>query len=369
MSDPIKMINKIKKVFIPGPVDPLDEVKKASSTSVFSHRSEEFSLLYNNIEKLMKPIVGASEKCKVILMPGSSTLGIESVFINILTPKDRVLVIKHGFFGTWMEEIVKRYTSNVDSIEAPLGSVSDPDIVVDKIKEGGYDVVGVVHYETSAGTAVRYLDKIGKAAAETGSIVIVDGVSSVGAEEIKMDEWGLGAIVTGPQKCLGAYPGLSIIALDKKMVDLIYEKKDKVKTPFYMDLCKYIEYKDKYGWTVTTPPINNVVSLYVSLKKIHDYGVKNYFELHKERAKEVYSYAEEKGLKPLVKDESIRAYSVAVIEVNGAKNVVKKLKEKYGFVIATGLGEYADKLVRIGMMGFALVEDLKKVIDYIKDLA
>lgn len=362
------MINKIKRTFIPGPVDPVEEVKKASSINVFSHRSEEFSILYNSIEKLMKPLVGGSKNDKIVLIPGSSTIGIESMFMNIISGKEKVLIIKQGFFGDWMEGIVRRYTSNVDVIASPLGSVADPGVVVDKIKEGGYDIIGLVHYETSAGTAIRYLDKIGKAAGEAGAIVIVDGVSSVGAEEIKMSDWGLGAVITGSQKCLGAYPGLAIIALSRKAIDLIYEKKDIVRKAFYMDLLKYIEYKDKYGWTVSTPPINNVVGLYVSLKKINEFGVKNYFELHRNRAREIYRYAEEKGLKPFVEKEDIRAYSVAVIKVDNSGEVVRKLKEKYGYVITTGLGDYANKLIRIGMMAFTSIEELKKVIDGIKSV-
>jgi len=363
----IEKINRITKVLIPGPINPIDEVRKAASINVFSHRSEEFSLLYAGIEDYIKRIIGGSKDVDIILMPGSSTLGIESIFTNILTPKDRVLVLKQGYFGEWMENIVKRYSDNVEILEAKYGETVDPGIVVDRVKEGGYDVVGVVHYETSTGTAVRYLDLLGKASSETGSILVVDGVSSVGAEKIEMSKWGINAIATGSQKCLGAYPGLSIIALDKKIIDEIYNKSrnNMIKPPFYMDLKKYIEFKEKYGWTVTTPPINNVVGLYVSLKKIIEYGIDNYFDLHKKRCIEIYDYAEQKGLEPFVKNQSIRAYSVAVFKVNNAESIVSALKNTYGFLVATGLGKYRDVLIRIGIMGFTPTNVVKEAINYI----
>ncbi|RLG84355.1 MAG: hypothetical protein DRO40_01575 [Thermoprotei archaeon] len=361
--DILDKIKNVKRILIPGPIEPHDDVKKSLQLPMISHRSEEFSELYYGIEKMVKTILYASKRDHVVMIPGSSILGLETVFINTIDTKTRVLLLKYGFFGEWMKDIVGRYTNNVDVIESPAGTVPDKSLVIDKIKSGGYDIIGLVHCETSTGVTLRYLRDIGKAARESGALLIIDGVSSVGAEEIRFDEWCIDAIVTGPQKAFGSPPGVSIVTLNERVLDRVNEISSRVRIPFYMELSRYVEYKVKYGWTVTTPPVNNVIALYTSLKKITNYGVDNYLEMHKNRALEVYRYAEEKGLKLFVKSPENRSYSVSVIEVNNAVDIVKKIKKEHGIIVASGLGELRDVVVRIGMMGFTPTEYIKEAID------
>ncbi len=366
--DVFRRLSRVKEVLTPGPTSIPEDVRRAASIPPFPHNTEIFSEIYMNIEKLLRPLIGASRDEVILLMSGSSTLGLESVILNSICPKDKVLVIKHGFFSNLLEDIVKRYSANVDVIESRWGSIPQEDKVLGLIENGDYDFICLVHCDTSTGTTIRYLDRLCRVAKKYSSYVILDAVSTVGSEFIEVSNWGIDALVTGPQKCLGSYPGVAIVSLSRELVEIIERKDSLLKKPFYMDLMVHIKYKEECSYTPTTPPVNNVYALLVGLLKIHRFGIDNYIKLHEDRAKEVYEYVEDLGLSILAKDRSIRSYSVAVLEIENAVEKVRKLEGIYGYLVSTGLGQYRNSLVRIGMMGFINTELIKEVISKLRSI-
>jgi len=364
------IVSRIDLNLTPGPIEPPVDVKRALLLKTISHRSPEFTELYHNIDKLYNKIVGLEHDGETIIMPGSGTLGIDSVFANIVSKDTKALVIDTGFFGQRLADLLSRYTRNIDVAKYPLGTVPDKNDILARIENGEYDIVALVHNETSTGTTIRYLEEIGRKVRHHGGYLVIDGVSSVGAEEIYFSKWEIDAIVTGSQKALAAPAGLCIVTLSNRIIDAFEEFRSKIdRIPYYMDLLEYIRCKREYGWVPTTPPVNVVYAFYKSLEKINNYGIQEYFELHKKRAEEIYRYAMEKGLEPFVNNSKWRSRSVAVFKVEESTRIVDILRKTYGIQVSAGLGELNNKLIRIGIMGFIETTKVLKTINLIINIA
>ncbi len=369
MGDLLDDIKKIKKILLPGPIDIEDEVLRAAAIKPISHRIPEFSSLYLEITRMYDELVGLRRgDGETILAPGSATLGLDMVYANLLTEKSRVLVVKYGFFAKRLEWMVRRYSRSVDVLETAPGTLPSLDEILGRVENREYSVVTMVHNETSTGVTARYIDELARICRKNNAIFILDAVSSIGAEELKASDWGIDVVVAAPQKAIGAPPGLAIITLNKRAIEAVEAARRHRSVPYYYDIPMYIRYKREHGWIPTTPPTNNMYALYVALKKIHRYGIDKFIEMHKKRSEKIYRYAEKKGLKIFPENNEYRSRSVLVIEKNNAISIVDYVKKKYGILIATGVAEMADKLIRIGMMGFMDEGGIKKAIDIVSAL-
>jgi len=362
-------IMNIKKVLLPGPIHIPSDILQYAALKPISHKGKDFIDLLSNISTYLRIIMGINKKDYLIFIPGSSTIGIEAVFSNIVNKNTNVLVLEYGFFGYRIREIVSRYTNNVKSINYKFPYIPRKHEIIDILERENYDVVALVHNETSIGYVIRFLPDIAKIVHEKDAYLIVDGVSSIGAEEFRLSEWDIDAVITGSQKALGGLPGISIVGFSNRLYERILDLKCKGhKVPFYFDIQLHINEYRKYGTTLTTPPINSFYVLYKSLEKIVNMGVDKYLDLHRIRAVKVYKYAFERGLRPIVEDPYYRSNSVAVFYLENALSIVNEIKRRYGILLTTGLGEYENKIVRIGMMGLIDINDIIEAIDLILKL-
>ncbi len=363
------VVEKVKHILLPGPIEVDKEVLVSASYRPISHRSKEFVEIYRELISMLKKILKIN-KGYLITIPGSSTVGIEASFNNIVSQRTRVLVLDYGFFGYRLYEMARRHTKRVTYVRYSYTSPPTKEELLGVIEKNDFDVLALVHNETSNGYVVRFLDEIAKIVYEKNAYMIVDGVSSVGAEPIDFDNSGIDLLITGSQKALGGIPGLSIVAISKRVYQYMLELKEKGYSPlFYLDIPLYIEEFNKYGWTPSTPPVNVVYALHTSLKKILEYGVDNYIRLHSDRAKRVYEYAVSSGFNLMIQDHYYRSNTVAVIDIGSkAMDIVNKLKEEYGIYVSPGLGDVKDRVLRIGMMGFIDINVLLYTIDLIKKL-
>ncbi len=369
MLDKVRSINA---VLLPGPIYIPDEILSYASLKPISHRSSEFVELLAEINKHVRNIMGIGSSDYVVFIPGSSTIGIEAVCYNLLKCGElKTLVVETGFFGYRLVEITSRYTNKLVVKKYDYRKYPRREDILDLLENEDYEAVTIVHNETSIGYVVRFLKDIAKKVREKDAFLIVDGVSSVGAEELKLSEWGIDAVITGSQKALGGLPGLSIVGFSRRYYDKIIDLRDSkgCRPPFYIDLPMYIEEYEKYGWIPTTPPVNSMYVLYASLRRIMDMGVENYIRMHRERAERIYKYTMEKGFPPLIKDPYYRSNTVAVFKVDNAIEIAKAVREKYGILIATGVGELKNEFIRIGLMGFIDEQLVLSTIDKIKELA
>lgn len=169
-----------------------------------------------------------------IPMSGTGSAGMETAFVNMIEPGDRVLVLINGVFGMRMADVAKRLGAEVDTIEFEWGKPVVPEEVEKKLKGTSYEIVAVVHAETSTGVC-NPVDEIAKIIANTDSLFIVDAVTSLGGMPVEIDKWGVDICYSGSQKCISCPPGISPVSFSDKAMNKLNKRKTKVPN-WYLDV-------------------------------------------------------------------------------------------------------------------------------------
>ena len=345
-------------LFTPGPVMVRDEVLAESSRQVISHRGPSFRKLLASVEELINIVAGNSGGLAAV-MPGSGTTAVDSMLWSLVEPGSRVLALSWGDFGDRMVESLRRRGARVTRVEAAWGEAVPPGDVEDLIK--GHDYVAVVHNETSTGVAYRWLRRLAEAASSAGARLLVDSVSGLGGEEVRMD-WGIYAMATCSHKALAAPPGVGVVLLSGEAVKRLRDEPPSMVPPF-MDLSSYVRFLVERGETPYTPPVNALYSLKRALEYIVDMGVDRYIEMHRVKAEVLYNT----GLEPFPRDAGYRSNTVVALRVGNAPRV-KRVLEEYGYVVALGMKATRNSVVRIGTMGATTLEQVSRLAVLLREL-
>uniref|UniRef100_A0A7C4JK61 Alanine--glyoxylate aminotransferase family protein n=1 Tax=Ignisphaera aggregans TaxID=334771 RepID=A0A7C4JK61_9CREN len=333
------------KLLTPGPVQLPRKVIEAIATQPMFHRSDEFKEVLRNVLEKLRKIYNATP----IVAPGTGTFAVDMAVYNFIDPGDKVVALVHGEFGYRMALSAESRGAKVYKLETKILPPS-LDAVEDLVKRiGDVKAIIAVHNETSLGVTNRYIDKLQRIAENVGAILIIDSVSALPAEPIK---YKVDVIATATHKAFMAPPGGAIIYVNGV-------PRAKAPVPPSMDLEKFLEKLDKLD-PPYTPPINVIYGLNVSLDIILNIGVEAYHELHRERAELLYTTIK---LEPVPKDE-YKSYTVTTFYTNKANMIIKTLRRQ-GYIVAGGMGEMKDKVIRIGVMGDVNLEDLKKVAEVV----
>jgi aspartate aminotransferase-like enzyme len=346
------------KLFTPGPVEVPEEVLKASYSRVVSHRGEEFRKLYQRVARLLARLYRL-DKGFVAVLAGSGTTAVDAMAWSLVKRGERVLVPVHGEFGWRLAETLKRRGARVEVLEAGKpGAPVSADDVIGRIECGGFDAVAIVHNETSVGLAYRDLPRLASAAARASVKLLVDTVSGLGGEEFDM-RWSVTAAASASQKAIAAPPGAAFVAVRGKP-----SYADDI--PLVLDLARYERFSLR-NETPFTPPVTILYALLAALERIERIGYERYVMQHRERARILYEELPRYGLQPLVEDERYRSNTVAAFYTPVNASRLKRELERRGYIIATGIGELKDKIVRIGVMGDISVEDVQSLVEAIGD--
>jgi aspartate aminotransferase-like enzyme len=269
---------------------------------------------------------------------------------NTLSEGDKLIVLSFGKFGERWEKIAKAYGLNVVTLQKEYGYCVEPDEVEKALKEHpDAKAVLLQHCETSTGVSSD-LKEIAKIVSKTEAMLIVDGITSVGCDEVKMDEWGIDVLIGGSQKSFMIPPGLSFIALSEKAKKYM-EKSNLPK--FYFDLREEEKaLKDKT--TAWTPGITLIMALNKAIELMKNEGLENVIKRHTVVSKAVREGVKALGLKLFCK---YRLFSKAVTAVEVPEGVdgtqiPKLMRNKYGAEIAGGQGSMKGKIFRLGHLGY-----------------
>jgi aspartate aminotransferase-like enzyme len=288
-------------------------------------------------------------KNQVITLASSGTGAMEAAVSNLLSAGDKALVVAGGKFGQRWGQICKAYGVDASILEVEWGQAIDPDAIKKELeKAADIKAVFTTLCETSTGvrTDIKAIAQITKG---HQAIQITDAISALGAEEMKMDEWGIDVVVTGSQKGLMMPPGLAFIALNEKAWKLS-ESSDLPK--YYFNLTKArksLEGND----TPWTPAVNLVIGLVEALKLMQEEGIDNVIKRHENLAQATREAVMALGLK-LLAPESPSSVVTAVklpSEIDGIE-LVKKLRDEYDVWIAGGQADLKGKIIRIAHLGY-----------------
>ena len=343
-------------LMIPGPTIVSPRVLRALSKPILSHVSSEFVDGYAEALDLQKKLF--MTEGTPFLLSGSGTLGMEATIANLMEKGDKVLCVENGYFGEKWEEVVETHGGVVDRLRFDWGDAVDIKMLEEKLSSNEHKLFTVEHVDTSTGIA-NPIDEIGKLAGNTDALYVVDSVCGLGGMPLKMDEWGIDLCLTGSQKALGAPPGISLFCLSGRAWDAV-ERRGTMPTDYYVNLRKWKPVMDNPRGYFATPAVGNVLGMLEALKMIFEEGLEARWARHRR-----FSEAFLAGVRGLgwgsLPAKGYEAHTLTVPKVPEGVDDAKMrgiMFQKYGVVIAGGLGKLGGRTVRIGHMGSDTVNDL-----------
>lgn len=336
-----------KRLFTPGPTPVPESVMLRMAEPIIHHRNPEFQEILASVNQNLKYVFQTSGP--VLTLTCSGTGGVEATFVSLFSPGDRVISVNGGKFGERWVKMPQAFGLNVTEIKTEWGRAVQPDEILGALrKHPEARAVYVVHSETSTGTAadIRTIARVIRE--NSNALVCVDGITAIGAHELRFDEWGIDVCVTGSQKGLMIPPGLAFVALSERAIKAMETSK---LPKFYFDLRKALKSFEKND-TPWTPAISLIVGLDAALKMIRAEGMENVWTRHKRLASGLRSGIEAMGLKLFSDSPSYAVTPVWVPDGVEWKSFNNILKLENGITIAGGQDEFAGKIFRVSHLGY-----------------
>ncbi len=340
----------------PGPSDVHPRVLQAMGTTVIGHLDPQFIAIMDEMKEMLRGLFRTRNEL-TFAVSATGSAGMETCFVNLLESGDEALVCVNGVFGTRMSDIVERCGAKPVRVDAPWGEPIDPAAVGKALKTCRPKLVAVVHAETSTGV-LQPLEEIGKLAHDAGALFLVDTVTSLAGTDVRADDWGIDAVYSAPQKCISGPPGLAPVSFSARAVDAMEKRKTKVQS-WYLDLAMLRKYWEGAARAYHhTAPISMVYGLYESLRLIAEEGLDTRFERHRRHHEQLRDGLEALGFEFIVAAPYRLPMLNAVRIPEGLEDgpVRKRLLEEFNIEIGAGLGEFAGKVWRIGLMGNSCTE-------------
>jgi aspartate aminotransferase-like enzyme len=345
-------------LMIPGPTPVPEKVLMALGKHPIGHRSGDFSKVIAELNQNLKWL--HQTKNEVLSLNVSGTGAMEAGMINFLSPGDRVLVGVNGKFGDRWAQICEVFGLQTERITSDWGKPLDTEEFRTKLEaDTNKDIKAVVitHSETSTGV-LNDLETINKHVKAHGqALIIVDAVTSLGAYNIPIDDWGLDVVASGSQKGYMIPPGLGFIAVSDKA----WQAYATSKFPrFYMDLGKYKKANAKDS-SPFTPPINLMYGLQVALQMMQREGLENIFARHTRLTQASRAAAKAMGLELFAPDDAAST-AVTAVQTDDAEAIRSTMRQKYDIALAGGQDHLKGKIFRIGHLGFVSDRDILTVV-------
>lgn len=343
---------------IPGPTPIPPSVQRAMNQGMIGHRSEDFKQLLQHIVPRLKPIFGTEED--ILLLTGSGSAGLETAIVNTLQPNEEVLVLVSGAFGERFVKICEEYQLRVHRLDTEWGLAVEPQKVKQILEEQPQiKAVFATYCETST-AVINPIALLAQTVRENSdALFIMDGVSCIGAIEMKMDEWGVDIVVTGSQKAFMLPTGLAFIAVSQRAWSVI---ESNPQPRFYLDLRKYLSSLTDYS-TPFTPAVSLIQGLQQVLQLLEDEGLEQVYRRHA-LMKEMMRAACRALALPLLTTEKDAAPTVTAIKPTDfqADELRAILKKEFALTVAGGQQHLKGKIVRFGHMGYCSPLDVIQMI-------
>ncbi|MFH2068921.1 MAG: alanine--glyoxylate aminotransferase family protein [Candidatus Omnitrophota bacterium] len=335
------------RLFTPGPTPVPDEILLEMAKPLIHHRTPQFRKILAECFSGLKEFFQTKED--VMILTSSGTGAMEAAISNLLSPGEKCLVVEGGKFGERFREIAVAYGIEVTTLPVEWGKSATPiEIEAALKKEPDIKAVFTTLCETSTGTHtdIKGIGEIIRQRPEV--LLVVDGISSLGATECRTDEWGIDVMISASQKAFMLPPGLAFISLSPKA----WEKSAKTKTPrYYFDLSAYRKAVSKED-TPYTPALTLIIGLAGVLKMLKTEGIENVWKRHCLLAEATRQGVKALGLQLLAEHPSNAVTAVRVPEEIDAEALTKALRDSSGITFAGGQGKLKGKIFRIAHLGW-----------------
>ncbi len=335
----------------PGPSDVNSRVLRAMAAPMIGHLDPQFIQIMDEVMDMTRQIYQTKNQVTSAISATGSA-GMETCLVNLLEAGDTALVCVCGVFGNRICDIVERCGAKLVRIDAPWGTPIDPAQVKKALENCSPKLVAIVHAETSTGV-LQPLEEISKMVHDAGALFLVDAITSLAGVPVLVDKWGIDAIYSCTQKCISAPPGLSPISFSTKALEVMESRKTKVQS-FYLDITLLRKYWSGAKRTYHhTGPISMFYSIHEAMRMVLEEGLETRFARHKQNHEKLRVGLEAMGFEFLVAPGYRLPMLNAVKIPQGFDdvNVRSRLLNEYNIEIGAGLGDFAGKVWRIGLMG------------------
>ena len=327
---------------------------EAFQRPVLGHLDPDFLTVLDEIADRLRDVFRTANAL-TLPISGTGSAGMEACLVNLLEPGDHAIIGVNGVFGERMCEVARRCGAEVVRVEASWGHAIDPQQLLDAHKAAPQArVLGVVHAETSTGVENDIAPLAGLQLTDT--LLLVDTVTSLGGIPVDVDGWGIDAVYSGTQKCLGVPPGLSPVSFSARAVERIRARETPPQS-WYLDLGLLADYVGSARRYHHTAPISMLYALHAGLGVLLDEGLDASHARHRHAGALLQDALPDLGFRPFAQHRRLpQLTSVWLPDGADDAKLRGELRVRFGIEVGGGLGELAGKGWRIGLMGHSARE-------------
>ena len=347
-------LNPAERILMgPGPSTVPARVLKALGSPTMGHLDPDYIEIMDECCGMLRRVFRTTN---ALTFPVSATgmAGMEAIASNLVERGDEVIVCINGVFGGRMKDIMERCGATVHTVEAEWGDVISGEALGEALESHPKSrLVTIVHAETSTGVH-QPLEEVSRMVHDAGMLLVVDAVTSLGGHPVNVDDWEIDAIFSGTQKCLSCPPGLSPVSFSERAREVMDARQSKVQS-WYFDVSMLRDYYSGSGARAYhhTAPINMVYGLREGLAMVLEEGLEERFERHRVVHERLRGGLEELGIS-YIPESSLHTLNCVRIPDGVEDGPVRiRLLREYSIEIGAGLGPFAGKAWRIGLMGHA----------------
>jgi alanine-glyoxylate transaminase/serine-glyoxylate transaminase/serine-pyruvate transaminase len=335
----------------PGPSDTHPRVLQALAKPTVGHLDPYYLQLMDGMQQMLRALFQTANRM-TFAVSGTGSAGMEAAVVNLVEPGDAAVFCINGVFGGRMAEVAARCGAAVTKVERPWGEVFTAADLKPVLAAAKPKIVGIVQAETSTG-AWQPMDEIAALVRESGAMLVVDTVTSLGGLPVEADRWQADAVYSGSQKCLSCPPGLAPVTFSERAIDRIKARKTKVQS-WYLDASLLAQYWGQDRVYHHTAPINMTYALYEALRVLLEEGLEKSFARHQKNHEALAAGLAALGIGYTAQEGRRLPMLNAVRVPEGVDDatVRRGLLDRFGIEIGSGLGAFKGKVWRIGLMGY-----------------
>ena len=353
-------------LFTPGPVNVSANVRMAICKEDICHREEDFDFLLQSIEKKLLQLckINSVKDYRAVVITGSGTAANEAILSSVVDKKT-ILILSNGEFGKRLFDLSEIHNPNTFLLKFPWGAKYDLDKIESYLKKNKVDIIAMVHHETSSGM-LNQLEEMGSLSKKYNTMLLVDCVSSIGAEMIDLEKCNISFCSSSSSKAIASYAGISFVIGKTSEFEKLKEIPSKIT---YLNLYKFYNFIKTISQTPNTPAIHLFYALEQAITNILDEGITRRRQNLSNRANILRTGMKNMGLSFLIneKDMCSMLTTVNIPEYISVSELRQKLREK-NIIIYEGKGELKNKVFQVGNIGELSSTEIQFFLDSLQEI-
>ena len=349
----------------PSPVHP--DVLAAQARGMVGHLDPWFLEVTDQLAAMLRQVFRTDNRL-TYAVSGTGSAGMETSVVNIVEPGDTMIVGVNGVFGGRIADTARRAGAEVVTLEQPWGRAIPTEQVADALAaHPGARAVALVHAETSTGVR-QPLAEVGALLADTPTLFLVDTVTGLAGVPLEVDAWHLDVVYSGTQKCLSVPPGLAPITFSPKAEAVVAERTTPVRS-WYLDVAAIQRYWGAERAYHHTAPISSLLGLHEGLRRVLGEGLEARWARHAEVGELFQEHIQDRDAELLAEEGNRLPQLTTLAWPDGVDEAAlrSRLLSEHGIEVGGGLGPFAGRAWRVGLMGegasHAVVDRLLDAVD------